>query len=165
MAPHDLWESGKSWCVAALFFRADSSSLKAGSPNTVCLTVTPIVLNTKTAKKRKRSGCSCLARSSSIISIAGGVPGLRGPAWLAGLQRVHVAGQSHPQARSGRLSPTVPRWQRHPCLWGRPLCSRCHCPSHFLRHLQYITKHKQGTSCITNIRFTVTVRVKGAAHH
>lgn len=143
MALHDLWESGKSWCVAALFFRADSSSLKAGSLNTVCLTVTPICLNTKTAKKRKKSCCSCLAHSSSIISIVGGVPGLRGPAWLAGLQRVHGAGQSHPQARSGQLSPMVLRWQHRPCLWGRPLCSRCRCPSHCLHHLQHHKKNNK----------------------
>lgn len=54
MALHDLWESGKSQCMTALFFRADSSSLEAGSLNTVCLTVAPICLNTKNCKKEKK---------------------------------------------------------------------------------------------------------------
>lgn len=88
-------------------------------------------------QEKKKNCCPCLARSSSIISTAGEVPGLRGPAWLAVLQRVHGAGQSHARARSGRLSPRGFRWQRcRPCMWGRPPCSRCRCPSRCLRRLR-----------------------------
>lgn len=125
--------------MTALVLRADSSSLKAGSLKAVCLTVAPICLNTKkrTAKKKKKTCCPCFACSSNIISIVGEVPGLRGPAWLAGLQRVHGAGRSHPQARSGRLSLLGFQWGHRPCMWGRPLCSRCRCLTHCLHRLQY----------------------------
>lgn len=71
MALHDLWESGKSRCMTALFFRADSSSLEAGSLNAVCLTVAPICLNTKkTAKKRK---------SKTLLSMFKQVPPVLSP--------------------------------------------------------------------------------------
>lgn len=142
MALHGLWESGKSRCMTVLFFRTGSTSLEAGSLNTVCLTVALICLNTKIAKKtnNKKPCCPCLASSSSIISIVGGVPGLRGPAWLAGLQRGHGGGHSHPQARSGRLPPLGLRWQHRPRLWGRRLYSRCHCLSHCLHHLRHHQK-------------------------
>lgn len=98
----------------------------------------------KTAKKREKKEkktnpcCPCLACSSSIISTVAEVPRLKGPAWLAVLQTVHRAGQSYPQARSGRLSPRGFQSQPYrPRMWGRPLCSRCHCLSHCLHRLQY----------------------------
>lgn len=141
MALHNLWESGNSWCLTALFFRADSSCLEAGSLNAVCSNLPEYKkLQKKKGKKGKKTNpcCPCLACSSSIISTVAEVPRLKGPAWLAVLQTVHRAGQSYPQARSGRLSPRGFQSQPYrPCMWGRPLCSRCHCLSHCLHRLQY----------------------------
>lgn len=128
---HDAWQ---------LCFRADPSSLQAGSLNPVCLTVAPICLNTKNSKKEK-AFCPCFAIPSSIISTVGGVPELRGPARLAGLEREHRVRQSHPQARSGRLQPREPRWQKRPFLWCRRLCSRCRCLSCCPHHLQHHKRH------------------------
>lgn len=162
MALHDLWESGKSRCMTVLFFRVDSSHPEAGSLNTACLTVAPICLNTKTAKKKKKKKepcCPCFASSSSIISIVGGVPGLRGPAWLAELQRVHGAGQSHLQAHSGRLPPPGLRWQHPPCLWGRPLCSRCRCLSRRCLHrLQQQNKTQARLSTAQKMKHYSTIK-------
>ena len=110
-------------------------------------------------KKKKEPCCPCLASSSSIISIVGGVPGLRGPAWLAELQRVHGAGQSHLQAHSGRLPPPGLRWQHPPCLWGRPLCSRCRCLSRRCLHrLQQQNKTQARLSAAPKMKHYSTIK-------
>lgn len=148
MALHDLWESGKSRCMTALFFQSRLLYPRGRQPDYCLLDCSSNLPEYKKCKKERKKNpcCPCLAGSSSIISIVGGVPGLRGPAWLAGLQRVHGAGPSHPRARSGRLSPLGLQWQHRPFLWGRPLCSRCHCLSHCLHRLQHRNKTQAGVS-------------------
>lgn len=128
--------------IRLLFFRADSFSFQTWQP--ISYLVDCICLNTKNCKKERKSPPACprLAGSFNIISIAGGVPGSRGPAWLAGLGRERRAGPSQPQARCGRPPPPGLRWQRRPCRWGRPLCCRCHFLSCCLRHLPHRTQAK-----------------------
>lgn len=109
MALHDLWESGKSWCMTALFFRADSSSLKAGSLNTVCLTVAPICLNTKTAKKEKKRKKTKNKNKQTLLSMFG--PFLQHYLhcrWSARAERASMVGRATEGVWSGAESPTGP---------------------------------------------------------
>lgn len=133
--------------MTTLFLRAESCSIKAGRLSALCLTVAPMCLNTKTAREERKRGkkpcCPYLAFCSIIISIVGAELELREPAWLAGLWKVHRVGKSSPQACSGRLSPLGFRWQHCTCLWCSPLCSRFHCLSRCLHHLNYKSRAKQ----------------------
>ena len=105
MALHDLWESGKSRCMTALFFRADSSRPEAGSLNTACLTVAPICLNTKTAKKEKKEKKKKRTLLSMFSQFLQHYLHCR---WSARTERASMVGRATEGAWSRAESPTGP---------------------------------------------------------
>lgn len=99
MALHDLWESGKSRCMTVLFFRAGATSLEAGSLNTVCLTVALICLNTKIAKKEKKTLLSMFRQFLQHYLHC---------RWSARVERASMVGRATEGARRGSESSTGP---------------------------------------------------------
>lgn len=102
MALHDLWESGKSRCMTALFFRVHSSHPEAGSLNTACLTVAPICLNTKTAKKKKKEKRTLLSMFCQFLQH------YLHCRWSARTERASMVGRATEGAWSGAESSTGP---------------------------------------------------------